>query len=1116
MRIVIDLQGAQCDSRHRGIGRYSLALALAMVRNRGSHEVIIALNGLFPDSIEPIRAAFDGLLPQENIRVWFAPGPVHAADTSNTVRRHTAEFIREVFLASLQADIVHVTSLFEGFGDNAVHSIGLSPNRLPSAVTFYDLIPLIQSDVYLAPNPTFEALYREKLDHLRRADLYLAISESSRLEVIEHLDLMPEKAVNIAAAADKQFKVIHISESEERAYRKHFGLTRNFLMYSGATDDRKNHLRLIKAFSLLSSDLRKKYQLAIVGKLPNEHREKFETYAKLCGLKSTDVVITGRVSDDEMVSLYNLCDLFIFPSWHEGFGLPALEAMSCGAPVIGSNTTSLPEVIGRADALFDPFDEKAISQKIAEVLTDNRLRNDLARHGLEQAKKFSWDESAKRAIAAFESWYAKQPRQNTSAQSKRIYQDLVPSLIENIAKLGATSFSEDDFLRTAQAIDQNYPSSTERQLLVDISQLVNIDSKTGIQRVVRSVLRELLINQPQGFRVEPVYATPHEAGYRYARQFVLKFLGRSEQPLVDAPIEAFNGDIFLGLDLQHHVVLQQAPIYAHLRRIGVQVHFVVYDLLPVLLPKVFPDYMPSLHAQWLNGLAQTDGVLCISQAVADDMAEWLSVFGPERLRSFKLGWFHLGADVAGSVPTTGLPDDADYVLKALSSRPTFLIVGTIEPRKGQMQTLAAFERLWDQGVDVNLVFVGKHGWNVDLLVEMLRIHSERNKRLFWLEAITDEYLEKVYAASSCLIAASEGEGFGLPLIEAAQHQLPIIARDIPVFREVAGEHTFYFSGLTPDALAEAVQKWLALDKAGQAPQSSSMPWMTWKQSTQNLLNVILGGQWYKQWMPDDVRRFWGGDARLGTQVGKRSGQDIETTDKEGYLIFGPYIPLDAGQYQVLIRGAVGARGLSGARMDVAVNKGGYILGESVFSVPDEQGNFVTLLINLDTPCTDLEVRVWVSGDSDLKVSMIEIAPWHSEQQEILTNSECATDSGTSEQPVKLVEMQEQSETQASGAPSHRLENNEVTLLAIEGVHTAGQLIVNDNSVPILVDKTINSEKIAVIDTNENLSPDLQMSQAGLIEISESKILEIHTDKSKQSQSTSSVRNTNKARRKKKR
>ena len=103
-------------------------------------------------------------------------------------------------------------------------------------------------------------------------------------------------------------------------------------------------------------------------------------------------------------------------------------------------------------------------------------------------------------------------------------------------------------------------------------------------------------------------------------------------------------------------------------------------------------------------------------------------------------------------------------------------------------------------------------------------------------------MEKIYAASNCLIAASEGEGFGLPLIEAAQHKLPIIARDIPVFREVAGKHAFYFRGLEPQALTNAVQQWLELDMQGKSPRSDNMPWLTWKQSTAQLMKVVLGGQ----------------------------------------------------------------------------------------------------------------------------------------------------------------------------------------------------------------------------------------------------------------------------------
>ena len=445
-------------------------------------------------------------------------------------------------------------------------------------------------------------------------------------------------------------------------------------------------------------------------------------------------------------------------------------------------------------------------------------------------------------------------------------------------------------------------------------------------------------------------------------------------------METFSGDIFLALDLAHFAAEQQADFYTHLRRIGGQVYFVVYDLLPIFTPDVFPDGVAAAHEKWLTSLAHSDGVVCISQAVADEMMGWLNVFGPKRLRPLKLGWFHLGADIGGSIPTTGLPNNADDVLKALSSRPTFLMVGTIEPRKGQKQTQAAFDLLWEQGADVNLVMVGKRGWNVESLMEKLHKHPESHRRLFWLDGISDEYLEKIYAASSCLIAASEGEGFGLPLIEAAQHKIPIIARDIPVFREVVGEHAFYFSGLTPSALADGVQSWLALDKAGQAPQSDTMHWLTWKQSTQNLLDVMLRGQWYQHWMPDDVRRFWGGDSRLGTQVGKTTGQNIESTGQAGYLIFGPYIPLAAGHHRVTIRGALGEHGLAGARMDVVIDKGGHVLGESVLGEPDENGNFVALLISLDTPCFDLETRIWVSDLTDLQVSMIEIAPWQGEKE----------------------------------------------------------------------------------------------------------------------------------------
>ena len=137
-----------------------------------------------------------------------------------------------------------------------------------------------------------------------------------------------------------------------------------------------------------------------------------------------------------------------------------------------------------------------------------------------------------------------------------------------------------------------------------------------------------------------------------------------------------------------------------------------------------------------------------------------------------------------------------------------------------------------------LIIVGREGWLNDETIKKIRNHNENGKRLFWLEGISDEYLERIYSVSTCLIAASVGEGFGLPLIEAAQRRLPIIAREIPVFREVAGEHAFYFDGREPISLAGSITEWLKLYDKGLHPKSEKMPWLTWKESASRLVEVI--------------------------------------------------------------------------------------------------------------------------------------------------------------------------------------------------------------------------------------------------------------------------------------
>lgn len=1244
MRIVIDLQGAQASNARRGIGRYSLSMAQGMARQAaGRHEILIALNGAFEGSIEPLRAAFAGLLPPDAIRVWHSPLTPGQAPSSGL--RRAAERLREAFLASLEPDMVHISSLFEGPHDGAVTGCGTFAS-LPTSVTLYDLIPLLRPDTYLS-EPAARAEYLGRLEHLARADLLLSISESSRQEAIhhlKHLGVTADRCTNVSTAADAHFVPVQLSGDAAAALRERLGLTRPFVMYTGGIDARKNIEGLIRAFAALPPAVRDAHQLAVVCAARPESRDALLALAGRHGLEPGQLVLTGFVAEDDLVALYSLCKGFVFPSLHEGFGLPALEAMACGAAVIASGASSLPEVVGRADALFDETSDSAISTALLRLLTDDAWRADLQQHGLQQARQFSWDATAQRALQAMEAFHAQRtaPADTqpvappvTSGRKPRLAYvsplppersgiadysaDLLPYLARHydidvvvaqpsisdawingacairspawflahahqfdrvLYHFGNSAFHEymfallrrvpgtvvlhDFFLsgiqshreglgfaphaltrelmdghgyaavqrryastdltavvydypcsfgvirqaagvivhsphslvlarqwygpdaargwaqipllrqpaaggRRAEArrrlgikpheflvcsfgllgptkqnhrlaaawlasplaadaqcklvfVGQNHPSvygeslardvalrgqgrieitgwtsaqqfadyldaadlavqlrsisrgetsaavldcmnhglativnangsmaylppdavhllpdefddaaltaalrllwadglrrtalgerarefvhrehdptacaaayahaierfaaqaararpgllamvaqrddldgasraamalatsrtlpepGAARQLFVDVSELVQRDWGSGIQRVVKNLLHHLLAHAPAGFHVEPVYAQAGVAGYRYARKFTLGFLGCPADAFEDDPVDVRAGDVFLGLDLQPQRVPEQAPFLDAARNAGARVYFVVYDLLPVLMPQHFVDGARQGHERWLETVARADGALCISRAVADELTTWLDSRPDLRGgRAFQVGWFHLGADLpVASAPASGaITDTGLQALEArLNTQPCFLMVGTIEPRKGHAHVLDAFEQLWARGSQATLVIVGKPGWMVDALIQRLQSHAENGQRLFWLQRADDATLSALYQRCGALIAASEGEGFGLPLVEAAQQNLPVIARDIPVFREVAGDGATYFGGPSGPALADVLHGWTRpLD----AP---AIPVLSWADSTAQLVGAVLQGGWQARW-----------------------------------------------------------------------------------------------------------------------------------------------------------------------------------------------------------------------------------------------------------------------------
>jgi glycosyltransferase involved in cell wall biosynthesis len=198
----------------------------------------------------------------------------------------------------------------------------------------------------------------------------------------------------------------------------------------------------------------------------------------------------------------------------------------------------------------------------------------------------------------------------------------------------------------------------------------------------------------------------------------------------------------------------------------------------------------------------------------------------------------LSGDISKGIDQ-GQQTEIHDLLERVKKRPSILMVGTIEPRKGYAQALSAFEQLWKEGRDVNLVIVGKTGWKTEDLVLRLRKHPEAGKRLIWVENASDEILFAMYDAVNGLLMASEGEGFGLPIAEAAQFRKPILARNIPVFREVAEGNALYFTGTTGKDLAAAISAWFDLVQKGRAPFSDKIPLLGWPDSARQLTHCLL-------------------------------------------------------------------------------------------------------------------------------------------------------------------------------------------------------------------------------------------------------------------------------------
>lgn len=304
---------------------------------------------------------------------------------SNLVRITWEHLFLNKHLVKNDIDLLHSTAF-------------VSPIACPikTVLTIHDLAYFFYPHLF----PKIKVLYYRKLipHSISRAQMIIAISENVKKEIIDFFKVEPDKIDVIYYGLEKIYKFIDKEISKKEVF-KIFGIKERFILFVGTIEPRKNLETLLEAFYILNKKL-KEYKLVVAGPWGWLYSDVLKIIKKL-NLKEK-IIFTGYVDSSDLLYLYNACDLFAYPSLYEGFGLPVLEAFACGAPVITSNVSSMPEISGGAALLVNPRDSKSLADRMISVIESETLRKELIEKGIRRARCFTWDQAAKRTLSVYE------------------------------------------------------------------------------------------------------------------------------------------------------------------------------------------------------------------------------------------------------------------------------------------------------------------------------------------------------------------------------------------------------------------------------------------------------------------------------------------------------------------------------------------------------------------------------------------------------------------------------------------------------------------------------------------------------------------------------------------
>jgi alpha-1,2-rhamnosyltransferase len=318
---------------------------------------------------------------------------------------------------------------------------------------------------------------------------------------------------------------------------------------------------------------------------------------------------------------------------------------------------------------------------------------------------------------------------------------------------------------------------------------------------------------------------------------ILKKIGYDPIQLRTIPLETKQGDTLVLLDSSWQI--QNFSLVESLKNQGLKILVVIYDILPVLRKEFFHSRLVSMFQTWFNWVIQiTEGAICISKTVQLELEEELKGrLTKDQFQNMQFGYFHLGCELDLKKQNQLGNDRVKQVFSKENN--VYLAVGTIEPRKNHIYLLDSFDDLWNLGYNINLCIVGKSGWKNEDFFERLKNHDRLNSNIFVFEDLDDNELEYIYSNSHCLLIPSYAEGFGLPVVEAMQKGLPVMASDIPVFHEIGGNSIQYFDIHDKLSLVKLIIKLQSSSIEQMFPNLKNWRWITWKESTTQLLEEII-------------------------------------------------------------------------------------------------------------------------------------------------------------------------------------------------------------------------------------------------------------------------------------